>query len=121
LPGTAIDRVTILERTIQMSANQTKVPESQGGATAAEGTAGENVKVRSDVLVAKVKDLLHEGTVRRIIVKDEHGHTILEIPVTAGVVVAVVAPVLTAVAALAALASNWEIEIDRSSEDASRR
>lgn len=45
--------------------------------------------------------------------KNDQGHTVMEIPVTAGVLVAVVAPVLTAVAAVAALAGNWEIEIYR--------
>ena len=99
-----------------MSANKTTAPEAPGSTPGAEGTAQEKVTVRSDVLVAKVKDLLHEGTVQRITVKDDHGHTILEIPVTAGVVVAIIAPVLTVVAALAALASNWEIEIHRSTE-----
>lgn len=74
----------------------------------------ENLKVRGDVLTAKVKDLLHEGSVRRITVKNEQGQTVMEIPATAGVVAAVVAPALTAVAAIAALASNWEIEIHRS-------
>ena len=67
-------------------------------------------------LAGKVKDLLHEGNVRRIVVKNNVGHTIIEIPVTVGVVAAVAAPVLTAVAAVAALASNWEIEVHRSHE-----
>ncbi|MDQ2756664.1 MAG: DUF4342 domain-containing protein [Actinomycetota bacterium] len=64
-------------------------------------------------MAAKVKELMHEGNVRRITVKNREGRTIMEIPVTAGVVVAVVAPVLTAVGALAAMASDWEIEVHR--------
>jgi hypothetical protein len=79
------------------------------------------MKVRGDVLAAKVKDLLHEGSVRRITVKNDEGHTVMEIPVTAGVVAAVVAPVLTAVAAIAALASKWEIEIHRSPDNVGGR
>jgi hypothetical protein len=76
----------------------------------------ETTPVRGEVLVARVKDLLHEGTVRRLIVKNDDGHTVMEIPVVAGVVAAVVAPVLTAVGAVAALASNWKIEVERTTE-----
>jgi uncharacterized protein YkwD len=81
---------------------------------ASQATVEENVKVRGELLVSKVKELLHEGNVRRIIVKNDQGQTVMEIPVTAGLVVAIVAPVLTAVAAVAALASSWEIEVRRS-------
>jgi hypothetical protein len=69
--------------------------------------------VRGEALAGKVKDLLHEGTVRRITIRNDEGHAVMEIPVTAGVVAAVVAPVLVGVAAIAALASDWKIEIDR--------
>lgn len=81
--------------------------------TSTEATHSETTPIRGDVLVAKVKDLLHEGTVRRLIVKNDDGHTVMEIPVVAGVVAAVVAPVLTAVGAVAALASHWRIEVER--------
>jgi hypothetical protein len=77
-------------------------------------TSPENLKVQGEALAAKVKELLHEGSVRRITVKDTEGHTVIEIPVTAGVVAAVVAPALVAVAALAAVASEWEISVHRS-------
>ncbi|MCS7475224.1 DUF4342 domain-containing protein [Umezawaea endophytica] len=70
-------------------------------------------RVRGHALVAKVKELIHEGNVRRIVVKDDHGHTIVEIPVTAGVVAAIAAPVVTAVAAIAVLAKEWSIEVER--------
>ncbi len=99
-----------------MAANTSKVQAEQRETkpdSTTRATSKENLKVRGDVLAAKVKDLLHEGNVRRIIVKNDQGHTVMEIPVTAGVLVAVVAPVLTAVAAVAALAGNWEIEIYR--------
>jgi len=70
-------------------------------------------RVRGQVLVAKVKELIHEGNVRRIVVKNDHGHTVVEIPVTAGVVAAIAASVVTAVAAIAALAKEWSIEVER--------
>jgi hypothetical protein len=96
-----------------MGADESTVQDKPGATTTPEGFSRENLKIRSDVLAAKVKELLHEGNVRRITVKNDQGHTVLEIPVTAGLVAAVVAPVLTAVAAVAALAGNWEIEINR--------
>jgi len=77
------------------------------------GSPPERLTVRGEAMSAKVKELLHEGSVRRITVKNREGRTIMEIPVAAGVVVAVVAPVLTAVSALAAMASDWEIEVHR--------
>ena len=70
-------------------------------------------RVRGQLLVDKVKELIHEGNVRRIVVKNDQGHTVVEIPVTAGVVAAVAAPVVTAVAAIAALAKEWSIEVER--------
>ena len=73
-------------------------------------------------MVAKVKELLHEGNVQRIAVKGSDGHTVMEVPVTAGAVVTIVAPVVVVapvlVAALAALASEWEIEIYRTGPEA---
>jgi repressor of nif and glnA expression len=73
----------------------------------------EQFRVTSEGLVDKVKELIHEGNVRRIIVKGEDGHTVLEIPVTVGVVGAIMAPALTGIAALGALAAEWTIEIER--------
>ncbi|GAA3458649.1 DUF4342 domain-containing protein [Saccharothrix longispora] len=75
--------------------------------------AGTTTRLRGEALVRKVKELLHEGNVRRLVIKDEKGHTVMEVPVTAGVVAAVVAPVVTAVAAIAALASEWSVDVER--------
>jgi hypothetical protein len=60
-----------------------------------------------------VKELIHEGNVRRIVIKNDEGHTVMEIPVTAGVVAAIVAPVVAAIGAIAALANEWSIEVER--------
>jgi predicted regulator of Ras-like GTPase activity (Roadblock/LC7/MglB family) len=78
----------------------------------------EEVRVKGADLGDKVKELLHEGNVRRIIVKNGEGQTVMEIPVTAGVVVAVIAPIVTALGAIAALAAEWSIEVQRTSEEA---
>jgi uncharacterized glyoxalase superfamily protein PhnB len=91
-------------------------PGQAGGMSSSDSTQHEHhehLKVRGEAMVATIKDIIHQGNVRRITVKNEAGHPIIEIPVTAGVVAAVVAPVLTAVAALAALAGNWQIEVER--------
>src|SRR5439155_728390 len=71
------------------------------------------IRVRGQVFVDKVKELIHEGNVRRIVIKNDEGHTVLEIPVTAGVVAAVVAPALAAIGAIAALANEWSIEVEQ--------
>lgn len=68
-------------------------------------------KVKGEELLAKIKELLHQGNISRIIVKNEEGKVYLEIPVTVGVVGALVLPVLAAIGALAALAANFTIEV----------
>ncbi|WP_336206782.1 DUF4342 domain-containing protein [Nonomuraea sp. LPB2021202275-12-8] len=73
----------------------------------------EETKVHGTELAERIKKLIHEGNVRRIIVKDSHGRTVLEVPVTVGVGAFILAPVVTAVSALAALAAEWTIQIER--------
>ena len=62
----------------------------------------EEFRVEGEKLIAKVKELLHEGNIRRIIIKDKEGKTVLEIPMTLGVVGALIAPQLAAIGAIAA-------------------
>ena len=73
-------------------------------------------KVRGEELIKKVKDLIHEGNIRRIIIKDEQGKPYVEIPLTLGVVGVVLAPVWAAIGALAAMASNFKIEVVKREE-----
>jgi hypothetical protein len=73
----------------------------------------ETFEIKGDDLVAKFKELLHEGNVRRIIIKDKAGESLVEFPVTIGVVGAVIAPVLAAVGAIAALVSECSIVVER--------
>ena len=70
-------------------------------------------QVRGEELLRKVKEIIHEGNARRIIVKDEKGQTFLEIPLSVGVVGAFFLPVLAALGAMAALASNFTLEVVR--------
>ena len=68
---------------------------------AEEGDKKNEFRVSGEDLLRKVKDLIREGNIRRIIIKDEQGKTYLEIPLTFGVVGVVLAPVLAAIGALA--------------------
>ncbi|GAB6138324.1 DUF4342 domain-containing protein [Halanaerobaculum tunisiense] len=69
-------------------------------------------QVGGDQLVAKVKELLKQGNVTRIIINKE-GQVLVDIPVTAGVVGVILAPYLSAVAAIAAVASQYDIKVER--------
>lgn len=79
----------------------------------------EEFKVKSEEVIEKVKELLHEGNVRKLIIKDEDGKTYLEIPVTFGIIGAILAPALAAVGAVAAMVANLKIEVIRTEEPVS--
>jgi hypothetical protein len=73
----------------------------------------EQFKVHSQDLANKVSELIHEGNVRRIIIKDERGHTFMEIPLTVAAIGVVVAPVLAAVGAIATVVSKFDVVVER--------
>jgi hypothetical protein len=73
----------------------------------------EEYSVSSSNLVDRIKELLHEGNVTRIIVKDDKGKVLLEIPATVGVVGTVLAPWLMALGVIAALVTNCKIVVER--------
>jgi hypothetical protein len=73
----------------------------------------EEFKVSGEKLLAKIKELIHEGNIRRIILKNEEGKTLIEIPLTVGVVGAVLLPVWAAIGAIAALAANLIIVVEK--------
>ncbi len=73
----------------------------------------EEFKVRGKDLVEKLREALHEGNVRRIIVRDGKGNTFMEIPLTVATIGAVAAPLLAAVGTLAALVADFTIVIER--------
>jgi hypothetical protein len=73
----------------------------------------EEFSVESEELVKEIKDLLHEGNVSRIIVRDEQGRLLLDLPATAGLIGAVLAPWLAAVGAIAALVTRCKISVER--------
>lgn len=73
-------------------------------------------KVKGEELLSKVKEIIHEGNIRKIIIKNDSGKTYLEVPVTIGVVGLVLAPVWAAIGALAALASSFNIQVIKKEE-----
>jgi len=77
-----------------------------------ERTFTESFKVAADQLVDAVKKLLHEGNVRRVIIKQD-GRSIVEFPLTVGVIGAVLAPILAAVGAIAAVVTDCTVEVER--------
>lgn len=73
----------------------------------------EHTGVRGDRIVAKLKELIHQGNVRHVVIKSEEGRTLIEFPVTVGVAGTLLVPVWAAVGALAALVTNCSIEVER--------
>jgi hypothetical protein len=88
-----------------MTPTPSPVPEKQH-------TGWEELHIQGEHLAERVKDLIHEGNVRRIIVKHE-GQTVVELPVTVGVVGAALAPMLAAVGAIGAIVTQCTIEVVR--------
>jgi hypothetical protein len=83
------------------------------GAAAGRTRAAQEFTVSADDVAKKVRELIHEGNVRRIIVKDEHEKQLLEIPVTVGVVGVLLAPWLAALGVVAALATKCTLVVER--------
>lgn len=75
-------------------------------------TVWESIKVESQSMLERLKDLIHAGNVRRVIVQHQ-GRTIAEFPLTAGVVGVVLAPVLAAIGALVALLKDCTIQVEK--------
>jgi uncharacterized membrane protein len=92
-------------------------PADVAAQAAAENVNTEEFRIQGDELVTKVKTLIHEGNIRRIIVKNETGHTLIEIPLTVGVVGGVLSaalfPVLAAVGAIGAVVAHLTLVIEK--------
>ncbi len=73
----------------------------------------EELKVKGSELLQTIKDLIEEGNVHRIIVKDDKGNKYIDIPVTVGVAGVILAPFLSMIAAIAAFSSLLTIEVVR--------
>ncbi len=73
----------------------------------------EEFQVNGDALLSKIKELLHEGNIRRIIIKNEDGRTLIDMPLTVGVVGILLAPQLAAIGAIAALVTHGTIVVEK--------
>jgi hypothetical protein len=73
----------------------------------------EEFRVNGEDLLAKIKNLLHEGNIRRIIIKDKDGKVVMEIPLTIGVVGVLLAPTLAAIGAIAALLTEATVVVEK--------
>ena len=77
------------------------------------GNTREEHKVSGDRVIGKIKELIHQGNVRRIIIKNDDGRSLIEVPLSVGVVGAVLAPMWAAIGAVAALVASCSIEVER--------
>lgn len=78
----------------------------------------EEFKVKGDELLGRIRELIKEGNVRRLTIKNSDGKTMLEIPLTIGVVGALIAPVAAAIGAVAALVTECTVTVSREDETA---
>jgi hypothetical protein len=78
-----------------------------------ENVRTEEFKVSGDAIVGKIKELVQEGNIRRIVIKNEEGRTLIDLPLTVGVVGVLVAPQLAALGAIAALVTNGTVVVEK--------
>jgi hypothetical protein len=88
-------------------------PLRPGGDMTDKKTNTEEFHIDGDKLVAKVKELVHEGNIRRILIKNEEGKVMMEFPVTLGVVGAIFAPQLAAIGAIAGLLTHCTLVVEK--------
>jgi hypothetical protein len=100
--------------TEEYTAEEVEVEVEEGTEEETKGTGGrERYKVAGEKLLSKVKELIQEGNIRRITIKNDEDKTLIEIPLTIGVVGAAIFPVWAAVGAIAALVTDCSIEVER--------
>ena len=78
-----------------------------------ENTRTEEFEFNGDKLITKIKELLHEGNIRRLIIKNEEGNTLIDIPLTVGILGTLVAPQLAALGAIAALVTKGTLVVEK--------
>jgi hypothetical protein len=100
--------------TEEFGSNERQAPEGD----TQRGHSRERYRVAGEKLLSKVKELLQEGNIRRIIIKNDDDKTLIEIPLTIGVVGAAIFPVWAAVGAIAALVTDCSIEVERQETEA---
>ena len=109
---------TNLEETTKTSEQEASaIVATETETDASEKVTAEEFKISGDLLVAKIKELIAQGNVRRIIIKNEEGHTLIEIPMTVGVIGGVISaalfPVVAAVGVIGAMVAHLTVVIER--------
>ncbi len=103
-----------------MTEEQVQDKQTENEQDQAERVRVEEFELSGDQVVAKVKELLHEGNIRRLSLQTEEGKTLIEVPLMIGLtgVVAstILAPVLTAIGALAAVVARLRVKVERVEE-----
>ena len=110
-PSTVTETGTV---TVTETVTET-VPETE--AEQIEKVTVEEFNISGDILVTKIKELIHQGNIRRIIIKNEEGRTLIEIPLTVGVIGGVIStalfPVIAALGVIGALVAHLTVVIER--------
>jgi hypothetical protein len=84
--------------------------------TGTEQSSQESFKVSGDELLSKIKEIIKDGKARKVIIKNEKDKTIMEFPLTMGAIGVVLAPQLAAIGAIAAIAKDWTIIVEKKAE-----
>jgi len=82
-----------------------------------EKATTEEFRVQGEQIVEKLKDLLRQGNIRRVSIKDMDGNTLMDIPMTLGVIGALLLPQLAALGAIVVLAAHYRIAIEKAPEE----
>ena len=82
-----------------------------------EKTYTEEFEVNGEELLTKIKELAHEGNIRRVIIRNEEGRNLIDVPLTFGIVGALLIPQLAAIGAIAALLSHGTILVEKVKEE----
>jgi len=81
------------------------------------GDRYEDFKVKGEELLAKARELIHEGNIRRVLIINDEGRTLIEIPLTVGVIGAVLLPVWAAIGAIAAVVTDCTIRVEKGDDE----
>ncbi|NJM99868.1 MAG: DUF4342 domain-containing protein [Phormidesmis sp. RL_2_1] len=109
------------ESTDTTPVSDTVTPNSTTDTDADRTVTVEEVKISGDALVSQIKALIQRGNIRRIIIKNEEGHTLIEIPLTVGVIGGTIGaalfPVVAAVGVIGAMVAHLTVVIERQASD----
>jgi hypothetical protein len=112
-PETETRKLEMTREDVRTAAQDFAQQAREGAQKFVETIHTDEFRMTGDTVIAKVKELVHEGNVRRITVKNEEGHTIVVFPLTAGLVGVVLLPMWAALGAVLALAANYTLLVER--------